>query len=540
MDIKSLKLDPDNLPNTVEDLNNLVVLLLQHIVKQDAIIAAQAQHVSKQDAIIESQQAQIHQLQRVVFGRRSEKIKKQQNAASTDNENTESSLDTELPKKPSGDDTADPKTTNRRSTGRQKRSNLPRERVAHDIPESQKICRCGNLRCKIGEEVTEQLEYVPANYKIIEHVRFKYGCALCEEGVVIAPLPQQPIDKGLAGPGLLAHILVSKYTDHLPLYRMEKIFKRYGTTIARSTQCDWVRQCAILLKPIYDGLKELSVQASHMHTDDTIAPTLQPGLGKTLTGRMWVYIACFLSGLRVVIYDYKTNRSGDGPSNFLKKFVGYLQADAYAGYDACYKLYEITEVACWAHARRKFYEIAHRIKTPGISHKALDFIKELYGIEKKTKDMTHDERKDIRQTESKPILDAFKIWLDEHVSIVPPAGALGLAIQYARNHWAAFNTYLEEGWLNIDNNLAERKMKIIALGRKNYMFFGSEVGGESAAIIYSIIETCLINNVEPYSYLRDVLARLPTHLNKDLAQLFPHNWKVIQDAVGVNIETKAA
>jgi transposase len=527
MDMKSFKLDLDNLPNTVEELKAVVIFLVQHI--------------AKQDAIIESQQAQIHQLQRIVFGRRSEKSKNKQDRASDENETLgRSPGDLDTTKGSKTDQQSDLKTKNRGSTGRQKRTNLPRERVEHDIPESQKVCQCGNPRCKIGEEVTEQLEHCPASYKIIEHVRFKYGCAFCKEGVVIAPLPSQPIDKGLAGPGLLAHILISKYTDHLPLYRMEKIFKRYGTVIARSTQCDWVHQCAILLKPIYKGLKEWAVQASHMHTDDTLAPTLNPGLGKTLTGRMWVYIACFLSGFRVVIYDYRTDRSSDGPVNFLKKFVGYLQADAYAGYDACYKLYKIIEVACWAHARRKFYEIAHRIKTPGISHKALDFIKQLYEVEKKTKDMTSDDRKGIRQTESKPILGSFKIWLDEQALIVPPAGALGLAIQYARNHWTAFNTYLEEGWLNIDNNLAERKMKIIALGRKNYMFFGSEVGGENAAIIYSIIETCLINDVEPYAYLRDVLARLPTHLNKDLAQLFPHNWKADQDAISTKIETKAA
>lgn len=540
MTINSFKIDIDNLPNTTGELKDLVIFLLQHIAKQDAIIESQAKHIAKQDAIIESQQAQIHQLQRIVFGRRSEKNRNKQDIV-PDEDNDSNTFSENLDTAEGLAEGRNPKGKNQGSTGRQKRTDLPRERVEYDIPESQKICPCGHPRCKIDETITEQMEYCPASYKVIEHVRFKYGCTFCKEGVVIAPLPPQPIDKGLAGPGLLAHILVSKYADHLPLYRMEKIFKRYGTVIARSTQSDWVRQSAILLKPIYEGLKKFAVQASQMHTDDTLAPTLKPGLGKTLTGRMWVYIACFLSGVRVVIYDYRTDRSSVGPVSFLKKFVGYLQADAYAGYDACYKLYKIIEVACWAHARRKFYEIAHRIKKPGISHKALEFIAELYAIEKKSKDLTHDERKAIRETKSKPILDGFKIWLDEQALLVPPASALGLAIQYTRNHWLAFNTYLEEGWLNIDNNLSERKMKIIALGRKNYMFFGSEVGGESAAIIYSIIETCLINGVEPYAYLKDVLARLPTHLNKDLADLFPHNWKALQqDKIATKVEELAA
>ena len=508
MSKKEFKLDLKNLviPDGVDELKALVTALLQHI--------------AKQDAIIEAQQSQIHQLQRMVFGRRSEKM-------SNENNNKD---DLEGEGEPENNDEPTSKTNNSHSsTGRQKRKNLPIERVEHDIPEADKICACGNPLCRIGEDITEQLEYCPASYKIIEHVRFKYSCKFCAEGVVIAPLPPQPIDKGLAGPGLLAHILVSKYADHSPLYRMEKIFKRSGVTIARSTQCDWVRQCAILLKPIYLGLKELSIKAIHMHTDDTFAPTQKPGLGKTLTGRMWIYIALFLSGLKIVIYDYKTDRSSAGPVAFLKNFVGYLQADAYSGYDPCYALYKIIEVACWAHARRKFYEIAKRIKKPGLSHKALEFIGKLYTIERKIRDLDHEKRKEIRESESKPILLAFKEWLDEQILLVPSRSALALAMQYVLNHWTAFNTYLENGWLNIDNNTAERGMKLIAIGRKNYLFYGSEVGGESAAIIYSIIETCLANGVEPFAYLRDVLTRLPTHLNKNLPELFPHNWKIAQE-----------
>lgn len=502
------------------DLNNLVIP--DGVDELKALVKALLQHIARQDAIIEAQQSQIHQLQRMVFGRRSEKM-------SNENNKDEGSKGDGREKPSSDDGPASKAGKTQSSTGRQKRTNLPRERVEHDIPELDKICGCGHPLCRIGEEVTEQLEYCPASYKIIEHVRFKYSCKLCAEGVVTAPLPAQPIDKGLAGPGLLAHILVSKYTDHLPLYRMEKIFERYGVTISRSTQCDWVRQSAILLKPIYLGLKELAVKASHMYTDDTPAPTQKPGLGKTLTGRMWIYISSFLSGLRIVIYDYKTDRSSEGPLAFLKDFSGYLQADAYAGYDACYELYKIIEVACWAHARRKFYEIAKRIKKPGLAHKALEFIGKLYAIEKKIRDLDYEKRKEKRQSDSKPILLAFKEWLDEQILLVPRASPIGLAMQYVLNHWAAFNTYLEEGWLNIDNNTAERGMRIITIGRKNYLFFGSEVGGESAAIIYSIIETCLANGVEPFAYLRDVLTRLPTHLNKNLPELFPQNWKAAQE-----------
>ena len=518
---KEFHLDTDHfvMPETVSELQALVKRLFEHI--------------AKRDAVIESQQAQIHQLQRIVFGRRSEKMQRKQEA---DEEAQDHPGDLEAGA-PSGTGPKTPSNKGHHSTGRQRRDNLPRERVEYDLLNSEKVCSCGSPLCKIGEEITEQLEYCPASFKIIEHVRFKYGCMTCAEGVTLAPLPPQPIDKGLAGPGLLAHILVSKYTDYQPLYRLEKIFKRHGVTIARSTQCGWVGACAQLLKPIYLGMKDEAVTAPQIHTDDTPAPTLKPGLGRTLTGRMWIYIACFLNGLRIVIYDYKTDRSSEGPLAFLKRFVGYLQADAYAGYDACYKLYKIIEIACWAHARRKFYEISKRIKKPGIAHQAVEFIGKLYAIEKKARDMSHEERKQIRQIESAPILEEFKGWLDTQKAIVPPAGALGQAIQYVLNHWVAFNNYLLEGWLNIDNNLGERGMRVIAMGRKNYMFFGSEVGGENAAIICSLIETCILNGVEPFEYLRDVLTRLPTHLNKDLAELFPYNWKVLQEE---RLKAKAA
>jgi transposase len=438
----------------------------------------------------------------------------------------DSTLETAPPKKHGGGRKSLPK-------------DLPRERREYTLPEEQRKCTCcGDTMQPFGEDTSEQLEYIPAVVKVIEHARIKYACKACQEKPAIAPPPDKVIDKGLAGPGLLAWIAVSKFADHLPLYRQENIFARLGIDIPRSTQCGWLGQVAQLLEPLYLRMARLIILSFKLHTDDTPVRLLDPGRGKTQTARFWVYVGD--DGYAFIIFDFTPSRSQDGPEKFLKRFKGYLQADAFVGYDKLYAGKGVIEVACWAHARRKFFESKD---TDARAKDMLDLIRDLYAIEAQARpavvaaralpleqraaalNVAFAARKQLRDEFSTPILEKIDTWMTARLADTLPKSPLGLAIGYVRNQWLALKRFLENGALEIDNNTAENALRPIALGRKNYLFVGSEHGGRRAAIIYSLIRTCERHGVNAWDYLRDVLVRISTHPATQIDDLLPHRWK---------------
>ena len=400
---------------------------------------------------------------------------------------------------------------------------LPREQVIHELSEEERHCPCcGETRAEIGRESSEQLEYVPASFKVIEHVRMKYACKRCEEHVAIAAKPPQPIEKGLAGPGLLAQLIVSKYGDHTPLYRQEDIFMRHGVCIRRSTQCGWLAGASDLLQPLYDRMVQRTLESKILHTDDTPVKMLDPSLGHARTARFWAYIGD--SGHPYSVYDFTTTRQRDGPSKFLSGFEGYLQADAYGGYDGIYldSGGKIVEVGCWAHCRRYWWEAIGTDSRR--AHEALSYIAQLNQCEDQLADLDSQRRGELRREHALPILQSLRDWMEQQSPQVLPKSPIGQACTYTLNQWNALVRYCEDGDLSIDNNLAERTVKIPAIGRKNWLFVASEAGGHRAAILFSLTASCKANEVEPFAYLRDVLTRMPTQPADQLDELLPDRW----------------
>ncbi len=424
----------------------------------------------------------------------------------------------------------------RRGGGRQALpDHLPRETVEHDLSDDEKCCpECGEQRQRIGCERSEQLEFVPAVLKVLEHVRWKYACRCCQEHVAVAAPPSKPIEKGLPGPGLLSAIVVGKYADHLPLYRLEDVFARAGVELSRSTLCRWALQTADILEPLYRLMIERVRSSAVIHTDDTPVPVLDPALPKTRTARFWVYCGDWRNPYTV--YDYTTSRKRDGPASFLEEFEGYLQADAFAGYDGIYAGGKVHQVLCWAHARRKFFEA--RTVQPEPAHRALAQIGRLYAVEREAqglingKDLTkeqawrawHRTRQELRDQQSRPVLEEFHDWLQAAEREVLPKSPVGRAIQYVLPRWDGLTRYCENGALAIDNNLSERMVRPIAIGRKNYLFLGSDNGGKAAAILYSVLASAKANQVEPFAYVRNLLVQISGDPPEDLSDLLPDHW----------------
>jgi transposase len=414
---------------------------------------------------------------------------------------------------------------------------LPHLPIEHPVADADKVCvECGTEKKRIGEKITEQLEYAPASLFVIDHIQPVFACPCCEGHVTVAPKPAQPIEKGLPGPGLLAQVVVSKYGDHLPLYRQESIFQRHGVAISRKTMCDWVRASAHMLEPVVEAMKARILESKVIHTDDTPVTVREPGQSGTHQGRFWVYLGD--GDHPYTVYDYTPSRKRDGPIEFLCDFKGtkenprYLQADAYGGYDGIYTGEEtgtdpsgavVIECACWAHCRRYFYNA--RGSDPVRSHQVLGWVRQLYDIEHDAKESTADDRWALRQEKAKPILDDIKEWLDAQQGRILPKSPIGEAVQYAFNQWKALLRYIEDGDIAIDNNAAERRIRGIAIGRRNWLFAGSDRGGRTAAILYSVIQSAKDHAIEPFAYLRDLFLRIPTYPNKDIHQLLPDNWK---------------
>jgi transposase len=502
---------------------------------------------------------------------------------------------------PAGDEMTPPPPTDpgeaaksrRKGHGRQQLPrHLPRDRRVYELSEAERLCHgCGQARVAIGQEVSEQLDYEPASLKVIEHVRLTYACPCCEKQrragapvaaaappapvtpntatasfsvseltdttatcliperpaastFLTAPRPPSPIARGLAGPGLLAHVIVSKFCDHLPLYRCERMLARFGVNLSRSTLCDWLAQSAVLLKPLWELLHARVLQSRVIQTDDTPV-RVQTQVGAAAhRGRVWVQVGD--AAHRYLVYLYSPNREGQWPQTFLAGYAGFLQADAYSGYDALFGTGVVVEVGCWAHARRKFFE-AQKTDPEGALY-ALGAIRQLYAVEREAAEQANKQelsrpefealRLRLRQEKSVPLLKSLGEWLEKQVALALPKSPLGEAVGYARNQWAALQVYTTAGFLEIDNNAAERALRAVAIGRKNYLFFGSDVGGETAAVLYTFTQTCQALGIEPWRYLRDVLERLPSHPPERLAELLPDDWAQAQRSAAEAVSSR--
>jgi len=411
---------------------------------------------------------------------------------------------------------------------------LPRRQVVHDLSEEEKRCPCcGTMRARIGQETSEQLEFEPAQLYVIEHVRPTYACRQCEEKaaeggpqIITATKPLSPIEKGLAGPGLLAQVITSKFGDHLPLYRQEDIFGRSGHSIPRSTTCAWMASCAALVRPLVERMKALILQSKVIGTDDTPVPVLDPKRGKTRTGRLWVYL-----GDRdhpYTVFDYTPTRSRDGPTNFFGAYAGYIQADAYGGYDHLFKPKADgapgpREVGCWAHARRKFVD--GQDSDPLRAHTAVAMVRLLYDVEDEARGLDSDGRLALRREKSVPRLEQIKTWFEAQKVEVLPKSPMGQAMDYCLSNWAALLRYTSDGDLSIDNNATENALRPVALGRKNWLFAGSDEGGRTGATLMSLVGSCKRHGLDPFASLRDLLTRLPATPISDLDPFLPDRWK---------------
>jgi transposase len=399
--------------------------------------------------------------------------------------------------------------------GKPKRKPIPpefeRETIIHDLPIGQQVCSCGGTLHCIGEDTHEQLDYVPAKIKVIKHIRKKYGCRDCEIGVAVAPTPKDFIPKSLAAPGLLAHVILSKYEDHLPLYRQEKIWQRIGIDIARSTLCNWVLLAAAVLQILVDLLREELLRLDYARADETPVQVMEENKVRTSKrAYMWV----FASGRKdkaIIVYKFAMTRAGYVAEEFFEGFKGFLQADGFTGYNNLCAKDGMVRVGCMTHARRKFAAIVKLTQKTGAAHYAVAVIAKLYRIEDeiKTQNLDFDDIRDYRQQHAKPILLEFKTWLEQKQKQAPPQGNLGKAIYYFVEHWDALIIYLEYGFLDIDNNFTEQRVKPFTIGRKNWLFMGNERGGEAAANFFSLIESAKANGLNTYAYFRYIMTELP-------------------------------
>ena len=500
---------------------------------------------------------------------------------------------------PSASDPEPAARAQKKGHGRQRLpADLRRERVVYDVPEADKICPCCQTpRVKIGEETSEQLDYQPAKLFVWEHVRLKYACPTCAKAsltaapsfatvpaspevppaspsipdtptsttpasvespsptapisppspvpvgssiVVTAPKPAQPIDKGLPGAGLLAFVITSKYSDHLPLHRQEMILARHGVQLSRSTLCDWMASSAELLQPLYDAMLADVLLSRVIQIDETRLPVLDADQDKTKSGRLWTLVGD--RNHPHAIYFYTATKARDGPAAILKGYKGFLQADAANVFDGFYVPGDIIEVGCWAHSRRYFHDA--RTGDAACAAEALARIGFFYDVEREAKAIAEEQKLDgdqadalrlkMRQERTLPKLKEFKLWIDEQAKVVLPKSSIAQAIAYAQRHWEALLRFTEHGFLNIDNNAAERALRPAAVGRKNWLFAGSDKGGRTAAVLYSFTQTCRSHGIDPFAYLRDVLARLPKSDYQELADLFPHRWADAQRASAEN------
>lgn len=482
-----------------------------------ALIASLHEQLTKSQREIAALRHELDILCQRLFGKKSERVDPRQLTLALEQLANERGPVTEPVEMDSGE-TPVRGHTRRRSTGRRPLpAHLPRRHVEVDLSDAEKQCGCGHTRRRIGEDVSEKLEYQPASFVVIETIRPKYACPHCHEGVIEAPAPPQAVEKSLAGEGLLAHVVVSKYVDHLPLHRLERIFAREGVDLPRSTLCGWVADVATALTPIGEQLRREITAADYLQTDDTPITVLDEH-GGSFKGRLWTYLDPLA---KQVVFDATRTHERDGPAAFLAPFRGKLQADAYTGYDGLYTSGGVLEIGCWAHARRGFVEA---FTTDTSAALMIALIQQLYEIERETAAWDPEARRAERQDRSVPLLAKIDAERQALARTVLPKSPVGEAVRYLTNQWAALQRFVDDGRLAIDNNRAENQLRIVAVGRKNWLFAGSFEGARRAALLYSLVQSCKLADVPPFPYLKDVLLRVATHPQHLIDQLTPRRW----------------
>jgi transposase len=414
-------------------------------------------------------------------------------------------------------------------------ASLPRVEHRHEIAETH--CACGQAFKRIGEEISEQLDCVPAQFFVLRHIRGKYACACCQT-IAAAPMPAQMIDKGIPAPGLLAQVVVAKHDDHLPLYRQEEIYARSGVHIARSSMAQWIGICGVRLAPLAQALKQFILGQPVVHADETPVALLAPGRGKTKKAYVWVYRTTNFVAQRAVLFDFCTSRGGEHPQRVLQDFSGTLVSDDYSGYHKLQRQGAITGALCMAHARRKLFE-ALQLNGSEIAAQAVALIARLYEVEREARELEPASRLLLRQSRAKPIADALHAWLWSKRQTLAKADITAKAIDYSLSNWRALTHYLGDGDVPIDNNAVENSIRPLAIGRRNWLFVGSQQAGERAAVMLSLIESAKLCGHDPWAYLKDVFERLPTLKNRDLDSLLPHNWKPAEKAQTPVVPTAA-
>jgi transposase len=504
------------------------------------IVIEQRHEIGNLQLLIEKLKLQIAKLKRAQFGASGEQIGAQQLQLLIDSLQELATGNIPAPAVGALEDTA-PETgdappdadSGEKPRRRPLPSHLPRDVVHHAPTDMAPGCTCPSCGGKLkhlGDDVAEQLEYVPARFKVIRHIRPKFSCGRCAS-IHQANAPVRPIDRGLPGPHLLAQVVVGKYADHLPLYRQSAIYARHGVELERSTLADWVGAASALVSPLVDALRTYVMGAERLHADDTPVPVLEPGRGVTRTGRLWTYVRddrpAASTDPPAVWMAYSPDRRGEHPVRHLRQFAGTLQADGYAGFNPLFDPARafngsglIVEAACWAHVRRKFHDLWQARKPP-LAGAALLRIGALYQVEREIRGRPPPVRRMVRQTRAAPLLVSLRDWMVETVSAVSAKSELAVAIRYALTRWVALTRYVDDGRVEIDNNAAERSLRGIGLGRKNWLFAGSNAGGERAAAIYSLIESAKLNDVDPQAYLAYLFAHLPTYPVNRVADLLP-------------------
>ena len=525
---------------TLPDLNSLThdslraLILAQHeeLAAQEEALHSKEELLASREAEIERLKLLIAKLRRMQFGRRSEKLERQIEQLELQLDELETVRAEEAAGSPTPE-TGRGNADSGRPARRPLPAHLPRE-VREMRPKETACPDCGGALKHLSEDVSEMLEYVPAEFRVVRQVRPKLACSRCDK-IVQAEAVSRPIARGMAGPGLLAHVLASKYCDHLPLYRQSEIYARAGVELDRATLADWVGSASALLEPLVEALKRHVMSGEKLHADDTPVPVLAPGLGKTKLGRLWTYVRDDRPAgdptPPAVWFAYSPDRKGEHPAKHLAEFRGVLQADAYAGFNPLYEDGRIQEAACWAHVRRKFYDLQVAHQSP-VAQEALERIAALYAIESEIRGRPPSERREVRQGRAGPLLESFKTWLESCLPRLSRKSDTTAAVKYALGLWQALVRYADDGRLEIDNNAAERALRVVALGRKNYLFAGSDAGGEHAAAIYSLIGTAKLNGLDPEAYLREVLSRIADHSINRIEELLP--WKITPSTPAVS------
>jgi transposase len=492
-----------------------------------ALILAQQLELLSHKSEIEHLKLLIAKLRRMQFGRKSEKIERQIEQLELKLEELEASRAEAVPQS-----TTQLLPIEAVAPASKKRHPLPEHlpRITHThLPAQQSCPDCGGAMKNLGEDVSEMLEYVPASFTVIRHVRPRLCCAGCET-IVQAPAPSRPITRGFAAPGLLAHVLTAKFCDHLPLYRQSEIYAREGVDLERSTLAKWVGEASALLSPLVEALRRYVLAADKLHGDDTPVPVLAPGNGKTKTGRLWTYVRddrpAGSADAPAAWFAYSPDRKGEHPRGHLKDFRGILQADAYAGFNKLYEEGSILEAPCMAHIRRKFYDLMEAQGSP-VATEAVQRIALLYVIEKEIRGRPPDERQRVRSTRARPLLDSMRLWLEASLIKLSRKSDTAAAVHYALARWSALVRYCDDGRIEIDNSAAERALRAVAVGRRNYLFAGSDRGGERAAVFYSLIGTAKLNGLDPEAYLRHVLGRINDHPINRIEELLP--WHIAKN-----------